>query len=133
MHPESRSGVFVGRSIPSSSGSDRDACSAEAVGDGRRIESELRGDLGERGTVRVAASGGGEFLVVPLLRDGASLNASAIEVGHDSGAADTKAFDELRDRGAGLVVVDECIDLNTAKSALRSVLRGGWGSRAIAC
>jgi hypothetical protein len=60
------------------------------------------------------------------------LDASAIEVGHDGGAADTEAFDELGDCGAGLVVVDECIDLNVAKSALRSV-RGRWGSRAIAC
>ena len=59
--------------------------------------------------------------MVPLLRDGASLDAPAIEVGHDGGAADTKAFDELRDRGAALVVVDECIDLNAAQSALRKV------------
>ena len=79
----------------------------------------MRGDLGERGTVCVAASGGGESSVVSLLRDGASLDASAVEVGHDGGAADTNAFDELRDLGAGLVVVDECIDLNTAQSALR--------------
>ena len=71
--------------------------------------------------------------MVPLLRDGASLDASAVEVGHDGGAADTKAFDELRDRRAGLVVVDECIDFNTAKSALRLVRRGRWGSVAIAC
>jgi hypothetical protein len=71
--------------------------------------------------------------VVPLLRDGASLDASAVEVGHDGGSADTKALDELRDRGAGLVALDECIDLSTAKSALRSVRRGRWGSRAIAC
>ena len=70
--------------------------------------------------------------MVPLLRDGASLDASAVEVGHDGGAADTKAFDELGDCGAGLVVVDECVDL-TSKSALRSVCRGRWGSRAIAC
>jgi hypothetical protein len=59
------------------------------------------------------------------------LDGSAVEVGHDRGAADTKAFDELRDRGAGLVVVDECIDLSTAKSALRSVRRGRQGSRAV--
>ena len=69
---------------------------------------------------------------MPLLRDGASLDASAVEVGHDGGAANTKACDELGDRGAGLVVVDECIDLNTAKSALRSVRRGRSGSRAVA-
>ena len=71
--------------------------------------------------------------MIPLLRHGASLDAAAVEVGHDGGATDTKAFDELPDRGAGPVVVDECIDLHNAKSALRSVHRGRWGSRAIAC
>ena len=70
--------------------------------------------------------------MVPLFRVGASLDLSAVEVGHDGAAADTKAFDELRDRGAGLVVVDEYFDVNTAKSALRSVCRGRWRSRAIA-
>jgi hypothetical protein len=67
-----------------------------------------------------------------LLGDRASLDASAVEVGHDGGAADTKAFDELLDRGAGLVALDECIDIDTAESVLRPMRRGRWGSLAIA-
>ena len=44
--------------------------------------------------------------MVPLLRDGASLDAATVEVGHDGGATDPKAFDELRYRQVAVCLYD---------------------------
>ena len=69
-----------------------------------------------------------ERVVVPLLGGRASLHVTAVEVRHHGGSADSEPSGEVHDRGAGAVVVDECIDINTAKSALRSMRCGRWGS-----
>ena len=114
--------------FPASPRSDSDSCATEAVAHGLGIEIMGLGDRGERGAAGVRVSGCRERVMVPLLGDISALHMAAVEVGHHRGSADAEAFGELLDRGAGVVTVDEIVDLCGAKSWLRAMPRRWWGS-----
>jgi hypothetical protein len=122
----------VDRSLfPASPRPDFDSGAAETVGHGVGIETMRLGDRGERSAPGVRVGGCRERVIVPLLGDIAALHMATVEVGHHRGSADAELFGKLHDRGAGVVTVDEIVDLCGAKSGLRTMPRCWWGSRGV--
>src|SRR3954469_12024855 len=80
----------------------------------------------------VRVGGCRDRVVVPVLGDTPALYLATVEVCHHGGAADAEAFGKLHDRGAGVVVVDEGVDVCGAKSALCALSCGGRGGLGVA-
>ena len=92
----------------------------------------LAGDVRERSAFGIRVGGGCERVIVPLLGDTPALYMASVEVSHHRGAADAEALGKSHDRGAGVVVVDEGVDVGGAQSGLRAMPFGGWGSLGVA-
>ena len=92
----------------------------------------LVGDLRERSALGIRVGGCCERVIVPLPGDTPALYMAAVEMSHHRGAADAEPFGKLHDRGAGVVAVDESVDVGGAESTLCALPCCGWGSLGVA-
>ena len=79
------------------------------------------GDLGQRQSGRVELGCLLEGLVVPCRLFAVARDTVAVEVAGDGGAIDVELDGELVDGGAGLVCVDEVVDVGGGEAPLGRV------------